>query len=62
MDYEMRVAADELMQLALWLEMLSRTEGPPSQDQLDLVGARVEAGLRKVKVLKGLGGEGVSPD
>jgi hypothetical protein len=62
MKLELRGTADELMQLALWLEMLSRMEHQPDEDQIGLITARVESGLRRVKVLRSMGGEGVTPD
>lgn len=58
----MREASLELSQLALWLQMLSRAETPPSADQILLIASRIEAGLHRVKVLRAMGGEGESPD
>ena len=61
MRYELREASLEMIQLALWLQMMSRSPSPPTEDQISLVLLRLEAGLKKVKLLRALGGEGVTP-
>lgn len=52
MDLDLRGLADELVQLAFWLEVLSRQDTPPDDAQLDLLEIRIDSLNRRVGEIK----------